>query len=913
MGPQNLNNYYFNKLDVRLDYSSYYDFFLAADERDYNEEVIYSPYIMCVWNHLDDYLNGIPFSSDCLGFWIDLNVTGSTWQPSLVCNQYYENNTLLSLCYWDKASPKIPDARCSCPKCENRAYTANTNFVESICDVGLTGIDNSLVKYMSGNTTEFDWCDKKFISLSSFTGTVTGITTPISGECYFSAATWSTGTPLEIINETNISFKYPCLSGSSLNSGGTSTTTNFELVKNNLVKAGCCLFTGDSAYKVTLSKSKILVAGLTPTLGLFTAQTQIKIGYIKAPCQVESLKLWVNMPNKYKYDHLHYDRRFKMKQITGYTQHRTDYNIVSVSGGTEGYYQQLYGGFYQGFYEIDGHPYKVLPNRPECGWTVETLLKIRTGTTLCAGYTNTLNSHFPNNAGFFYYLGTRAENKFHNYYSAETYLRTCDQYDYSCEGKPILLLSSGTTSHGCPPKIKTKVDVYDSKIDVLSNSFGLRLTPWDDIHQTGYTVCYRAIYYTGACITTYSSKTITDCNRRTKTTKECVTGLTYMSGWTIVEKCSTTVCGLSGATYRSQEPWLLVSARFQRNFCYEGCDVLNMGGFNDLVYIPVTNTPGYIESGLGNATVGLVREAPLMPGFNDKGNKVAVTGNYVGPGTPTGLCTTPNCPPPSGCTSNYTKLTEKIRFSKLWSDEKEFRMGTLTIFINGRPVLIDDKFEEIIPRRLNTDPQKQVGVPFNISWGGGSQGLYENLTFSSHGTGTTVSMCPPYQQDPKDLNLLIERYFAGTYDGGISQIRQYIRPLGNDEIFHNFLVNRDRYDLLDCVKDCTVCDPCPVLYLLECESLDIVLSFLPPNNNTSVDKLSSYIVPPAYTGVKFVSIVTDNVLSYTITKIADMGTGVSTVVTTPFSALGTDVIKVVIIKVDGGLSSKVTLIGNLTK
>ena len=48
MGTQNLNNYYFNKLDARLDYSSYYDIFLASDERDYNREVIFSPYLICV-------------------------------------------------------------------------------------------------------------------------------------------------------------------------------------------------------------------------------------------------------------------------------------------------------------------------------------------------------------------------------------------------------------------------------------------------------------------------------------------------------------------------------------------------------------------------------------------------------------------------------------------------------------------------------------------------------------------------------------------------------------------------------------------------------------------------------------------------------------------------------------------------
>ena len=63
-----------------------------------------------------------------------------------------------------------------------------------------------------------------------------------------------------------------------------------------------------------------------------------------------------------------------------------------------------------------------------------------------------------------------------------------------------------------------------------------------------------------------------------------------------------------------------------------------------------------------------------MPGWNDHGNKVVVTGQYLGPGEiATGCtenecctgctkssCTT--CGPASGCTTNYTKLTEKINF-----------------------------------------------------------------------------------------------------------------------------------------------------------------------------------------------------------------------------------------------------------
>ena len=46
MGTQNLNNYYFNKLDAKIDYSSYYDLFLLADEREYNSEVIWSDQVI---------------------------------------------------------------------------------------------------------------------------------------------------------------------------------------------------------------------------------------------------------------------------------------------------------------------------------------------------------------------------------------------------------------------------------------------------------------------------------------------------------------------------------------------------------------------------------------------------------------------------------------------------------------------------------------------------------------------------------------------------------------------------------------------------------------------------------------------------------------------------------------------------
>jgi hypothetical protein len=50
--------------------------------------------------------------------------------------------------------------------------------------------------------------------------------------------------------------------------------------------------------------------------------------------------------------------------------------------------------------------------------------------------------------------------------------------------------------------------------------------------------------------------------------------------------------------------------------------------------------------------------------------------------------------------------------------------------VDGFLKLKIDGFPEFIPYELNEVPEKQLGVPFNISIGGGTQGLLESYTFS---------------------------------------------------------------------------------------------------------------------------------------------------------------------------------------
>ena len=149
------------------------------------------------------------------------------------------------------------------------------------------------------------------------------------------------------------------------------------------------------------------------------------------------------------------------------------------------------------------------------------------------------------------------------------------------------------------------------------------------------------------------------------------------------------------------------------------------------------------------------------------------------------------------------------------------------IYVNGKLIYTIDDFEEVIPRGLNTDKEKQVGVPFNVSWGGGTQGLHENLVPLSC-TGLTG----PYTQDPElfptsvlnnsslsglKTNILLEQEFGGTFEGGISQFRMYVEPLDSSEIRHNFNILKDKFNLFNpFCPDCstTFCEPNDFTYTI---------------------------------------------------------------------------------------------------
>ena len=384
---------------------------------------------------------------------------------------------------------------------------------------------------------------------------------------------------------------------------------------------------------------------------------------------------------------------FCLHEVSGYTKN-LKYNIEEHGG-----YNQLDGGFYQGFFKLFGYPVEFFPSRMRKGWTVNMLLHLPTGatsgTTTGATSGTTLNDIF-NNPGFVFYIGTRAENKFSDLTDVEVtklkddysfqFLDTYNLYTvnyYTLNGLPYtgyFNYYNGIPYIGRSYNSLTSVPLtYNNKYkDILNNALGIRITP-------DGRVGYRTIYETDPCYTgqTQEVSGITN-NSFIDYTLLCDDFTTHkiITKYFTIEDSYTKLPVVN----LSDEKYVLVTVTFERDFSYDNKCQLKYG---------------------------------------------------------------------------------------------EYKKGALSILLNGFTVYRNHKFTEIIPHELDVESKYQEGVPFNISYGGGTQGLYEAV----------------YLDGAKEVDGILEKFFAGTFDGGVKFIEMYSTPLYPIEIRDTIKNKLSEYDL----------------------------------------------------------------------------------------------------------------------
>ena len=153
---------------------------------------------------------------------------------------------------------------------------------------------------------------------------------------------------------------------------------------------------------------------------------------------------------------------------------------------------------------------------------------------------------------------------------------------------------------------------------------------------------------------------------------------------------------------------------FDRYKRYTGCDLENNGGWNDLL--------GWKIDEYGDSEVTAVTSTQL---------------------------------------TSYEDTFEFL--NKKWSDERQRRLGTLKIYLNGRPIYKLENWEEVVPSNRGNQP-------FIQSWGGGT-GLMNSI-------------------------------HSGVSCFNIKSIKYYEEPLDFVHVRHNFLTRINDYDFYICGENC---------------------------------------------------------------------------------------------------------------
>lgn len=441
--------------------------------------------------------------------------------------------------------------------------------------------------------------------------------------------------------------------------------------------------------------------------------------------------------------HISGNTTLTLKQVTGYTGNYVYPTELIITTASTGNYINFCGGFYQGYYKLDGYDYQVLPNRYQKGWTIDSWLY--KSDTICSGTTGTtLNDTYPDNKGFFYYIGTRAENKFWNIFTGNT--------------------ASGCTSGStdfCMDVKETDVNINNIIVDGSGTTLSVPLSPPPiDIEQitNQFLIFGRS---NGVLCNGGSSK---DGYGQTQADNNYVKGTTFYS-YIVREE-----------TIDFTNPFLI----FGRSN-----GVLCNGGSSEDGYGQTQADNNFL--GLTSPITELDKEKDLLDnaiGFRIKDDgsigyrlltvsadckSIEVVEEYSASGMVT----------PDKWEHITIKWINNDTFNECDLINGAPRKGKLKFYVNSMLIFVSQELDEMIFKRLDDLMEKQVGVPYNVSIGGGSQGLLESMTFDG--------------QDADDLGLVIEQNFAGTFIGSISTFNFYDKPLSWCEIKNVYKNNLTLY------------------------------------------------------------------------------------------------------------------------
>lgn len=384
----------------------------------------------------------------------------------------------------------------------------------------------------------------------------------------------------------------------------------------------------------------------------------------------------------------------------------------------------LNGGFFQGFFATECGKYQVLPTilSPGNTWEFDFTLKPE---DLQKESERTLNDKYPENKGIFFYMGTRAENKWDYIYTDDSCF-TLDMSDYIDDSEIDKRNYIIGNFNDVNPDFDTCVECESGEDPDCGDYLEDEVSLSDAIYETDE----------GIGVGENDKYTISTDNKfmffdRTPT------------GFTT----GTWDGSLDGVEFTAKKDnfngnLFILMNRTSSGYTTENIDELRNKSANDY-----------------NAYADLYDNALAF--------RIADDGS-VGYRLLTKDCDA----------EDHLSMKEGYSFSGVvpdneWSeihvkiDSYEKKMK-IRFYVNGKLVYITDFLPLINLRKLNDDYAKQEGVCYNMSLGGGTQGLCETVL-------------PNYMLEPSRVYPL-EKYFAGSFIGRMKRFSFHDEAMEYEDI-----------------------------------------------------------------------------------------------------------------------------------
>lgn len=458
-------------------------------------------------------------------------------------------------------------------------------------------------------------------------------------------------------------------------------------------------------------------------------------------------------------------------------------------------YFELKGGFLQGFFKTYGYNYQTLPHYISSDWCLNFVIRRRDEYEIDE---HTLNYEHPENNGIFFYIGTRAENKFWDMFASEEEKEKMKRYfieggynevqedikdpngddsvyefdteyfpspDNTCPTHPqdwispgVIALDkelrfvSGTVVKGCcDTGIPIEPDYY------AEYQCGDESNPWV---EAGYLI--KDISLDDLDIETLGGYSI---DKNTSSAYEIMSNNKYLlfnqtcSGYTVPKwedddgenktfifvtdnkkipnyylllnrtETGYTIDNIDEYYKETGDPYDIYRDIYRNAFCLK----VNEDGSISYRYFVRNCGEGSAYSDYPGDVLDekvKVIEEKTVPGLVKDGDWTNITVRF----------TILNSPGEDKCS-----LKVGNRYMRLY------------LYVGGYLKLVSRVLPEFNFRRLNDVADKQEAVPYNISIGGGTQGLADTVTldFTSH----------------TEYTLPIEKYFGGSFMGDIKSFK----------------------------------------------------------------------------------------------------------------------------------------------